>query len=145
MELAPDALPSCNITLTLGNRGIYEPSLGNGSIFMVLQKPENLNQTKDSCNEYLYVKLFGQKNIVCDILQHAMSTRQTRMHRRGGKGGGIEQCAMVVAGVREGYGGRGQVTAEQGQQGGVQQPGVCTYSAPKHAAQLHYHLVLSNG
>lgn len=82
---------------------------------------------------------------MCDTLQHAMSIRQTSMHWRGGKGGGIEQCAMVVAGVREGYRGRGHVAAEQGQEGGVQQPGVCAHSAPKHAAQLHYRLVLRNG
>lgn len=98
MGLAPDALPSYNITLTLGNSRIYEPSLGNGSIFMGLQKPENLNQTKDSCNEYLHVKLFGQKKkkyiylyiyIYCVCVTHcsmqcqygSQSTRTRAQHR----------------------------------------------------------------
>lgn len=44
----PDTLPNHKITLTMGNSRISEMSLGNGPVFMVLQKPEILNQTNDS-------------------------------------------------------------------------------------------------
>lgn len=46
-NLTLDAILGRNITLTLGNSRISEMNLSNGSVFMVLQKPEALNQ-KDS-------------------------------------------------------------------------------------------------
>jgi hypothetical protein len=44
-NLSLDALPNSNITLTLGNSRISETSLRDGSVFIVLQKPETLNQS----------------------------------------------------------------------------------------------------
>ena len=46
-SLCLDALPSYKITLTLGNSRPAERSPGNDPVFMVLQKPETLNQTND--------------------------------------------------------------------------------------------------
>ena len=46
--LPTDSLPSCMTTLTLGNNRISETTLGDRPVFMVLQKPETLNQTKVS-------------------------------------------------------------------------------------------------
>jgi hypothetical protein len=41
------ALPSYNITLTLGNWRMFAVILSNGSVFMMLPKPETLTQTSD--------------------------------------------------------------------------------------------------
>lgn len=43
--LPPEALPRCDITLTLGNRRTSEMSLSSGPLLTVLQKPETLKQT----------------------------------------------------------------------------------------------------
>ena len=40
-----EALPSCNITLTLDNNMVSEVRLSDGLVFMMLLKPEILNQT----------------------------------------------------------------------------------------------------
>jgi hypothetical protein len=40
-------MPYLAISLTLGNSRISEMSFSNGSGFVVLQKPETLNQTND--------------------------------------------------------------------------------------------------
>jgi hypothetical protein len=46
--LPPDALLISKITLTLGNNRISRTSLRDSPEFMVLQKPETLNQTNES-------------------------------------------------------------------------------------------------
>ena len=48
MEILPqDSLPSSKITLTLGNSRMFAVSLSNGSVFMMLPKPETLTQTNE--------------------------------------------------------------------------------------------------
>lgn len=45
-NLLQDALPIGNTTLVLGKSSISELNLNNDPVFMVLLKPETLNQTK---------------------------------------------------------------------------------------------------
>lgn len=52
-NLSPDALPSDNIPLTLGNSEISETSLSDGPVFVVLQNPETLNQTDLAMNIFI--------------------------------------------------------------------------------------------
>lgn len=42
--LPPDSLPSCMITLTMGNSRISETTLDDHPVFTVLQTPEMLNK-----------------------------------------------------------------------------------------------------
>lgn len=42
-----DMLPNLKMPLTLGNNRISKISLSNSPVFIVLQKPEILNQTND--------------------------------------------------------------------------------------------------
>lgn len=46
-NVSPDALPSCNITLILGNSRISEKSLGNCAVFIVPWEQETLNWTNN--------------------------------------------------------------------------------------------------
>lgn len=50
---------------------------------------------------------------------------------------GRTRDATVVTGEGEGCNEEESISAKQGGQGGVQQPGVSTDFAPKHTVQLH--------
>lgn len=47
-NLPPVAPLTCKITLILSNSKISKTRLSDGTVFMVYQKPETLNQTKNS-------------------------------------------------------------------------------------------------
>lgn len=61
---------SCRILKTRGNNRIFESSFSESPVLMVYQKPGAFNLTNNLLhNEYLQVKLFGQKGVVYDSWQ----------------------------------------------------------------------------
>lgn len=50
-------------------------SLGHASVFIVFQKPETSKQTKTTrCNEYIHVKLSGQKKRTVRLTEVSSAT-----------------------------------------------------------------------
>ena len=94
--LPPNILLNHKITLTLDNNGISETSLSNNPAFMVFQKPETLNQTRD---EYLHAKLSGQKEYLYSDT-HAEISNATTTNEYSVKRWESERNEVVSSGER---------------------------------------------